>query len=97
MTVAADGGTEIRITGSLTFDTVPALYESTSLDLSGPRVIVNLGEVSRADSAGLSLMLEWTRMARAARVAIEFTQVPAQLHSLIEVSGLSRLLTAETR
>jgi phospholipid transport system transporter-binding protein len=46
--------------------------------------------VSRADSAGLALLVEWQRLARRAGRELRFTDIPEQVQSLIHVSGLSQ-------
>lgn len=85
------GAYEIR--GLLTFTTVPDLlpHSASWLGKDGP-VTVDLQQVTRADSAGLALMIEWLRQARAGNTELLFTHIPSQLATLIRVSGLQDLI-----
>lgn len=80
--------------GELSFARVPhwlaqadALARSTTLDLS---------RVSRADSAGLALLLELSRRARQQGHALAFQAAPAQLVQLATFFGLESVLRFET-
>ena len=53
-----------------------------------PAVEVDLAGVSRADSAGLALLLEWSLSARDAGRAIRYRNVPASLASLASLAGV---------
>ncbi len=79
----------IKVHGPLTFATVPGLFmESNSIIKSASETItIDLHDVSRADSAGLALLVEWLRTAGA---HARFVNVPTQLRRLIDVSGLTR-------
>ena len=87
-----DGAYEIR--GLLTFSTVPeVLTQSVSwLDQATP-VTVDLQQVTRADSAGLALMIEWLRQARGNNLELRFIHIPDQLATLIRLSGLQDLFS----
>lgn len=86
-----------RVRGELTFGTVTRLSsESAPLFASGPeRLEVDLGEVSRADSAGLALLIEWLRRARENGKAILFRRVPPQIRAIARVSDLEGILPWE--
>lgn len=71
-----------RLTGSLTFATVAPLTPpagATAIDLSG---------LLATDSAGLALLLEWWRQAKADGRPLAFTAPPPRLRDLIRVNGL---------
>ncbi len=89
----SDGCVEVH--GPLTFDTVAGLCErSGDLLRSDAAVLsVNMKHVSRADSAGLALMVEWLRLAESANRRLEFVAVPEQVRRLVHVSGLSEAFT----
>ena len=76
------------LSGELSFATVQAFLnrqtaaDGMTLDLSG---------VTRVDSAGLALLLEWTRAAKT-RSGLSIKNPPAQLRELAEFFGLSELL-----
>ena len=57
-----------------------------------PRVEVDLVGVVDADSAGLAVMIEWTRAARHERREIVFRGVPRRLADLARIGGVDRLL-----
>jgi len=57
---------------------------------------IDLSNVARIDSAGLALLVEWTCVARRQNKTLVLEQIPDSLRSLIEVSGLGEVLTAET-
>ena len=79
----------IRVHGALTFATVPDLLkESANIIRSASETItIDLRDVSRTDSAGLALLIEWLRVAES---HARFVNIPAQLRRLIDVSGLAR-------
>jgi phospholipid transport system transporter-binding protein len=82
-----------RVAGALTFDTVPALYrDSAAWFAAGGDLIVDLGQVTRADSAGLALLVEWLRRARAGDARLHLANIPEQVLTLIRVNGLQDIL-----
>jgi phospholipid transport system transporter-binding protein len=79
-----------RVTGALTFPYVGEFYRHSVGELGrGERLRIDLAGVSRADSAGLALLLEWLRAVRLGGGTVEFANIPAQLASLIRLSGLA--------
>lgn len=86
-----EGAGRVMVSGPLTFDTVHTLLALPAAE-GADALVVDLGGVPRADSAGLALMLEWLRQARTQGRALSFTRVPARLQDLIDVTGLSALL-----
>lgn len=81
------------ITGPLVFATVLDLLPMSARWRSARgSVVVDLGGVTRADSAGLALLVEWLRAAHAADRPLSFTHVPAALKTLIEVSDLGGVI-----
>jgi len=81
-----------RLAGSITFATVTAAYQNEDLDLtSRDGIEIDLTDVSRVDSAGLALLLEWIRAAGASGGRVRFTSIPVQLERLIQVAGLEEV------
>ncbi len=84
-------GNRYLIDGPVTLDTVGALNaESTAFD--GDRVIVDLAGVTRADSSGLSLLLEWTRRLNGSGRQIAFANLSQSLQSLADLYGVADLI-----
>ncbi|MBI5450950.1 MAG: STAS domain-containing protein [Gammaproteobacteria bacterium] len=79
-----------RVRGELSFDTVAQLLGRSPVH--GAQLRVDLGGVSRTDSAGLALLVSWMREARHAGCDIRFSNVPPQLLAIARVSGFDRLL-----
>ena len=89
------GDGRFQVSGELSFDTVTALLaESRTTLFSSPveSLQVELGEVSRADSAGLALLVEWMRMAAARSTSIRFSHLPPQLLAIARAGELDGLL-----
>jgi phospholipid transport system transporter-binding protein len=87
----------LRVSGELSYATVPELLERGAALLAGrsARVRLDLGGVIRADSAGLALLIEWLRIARGRRADIEFRNIPPQMLVIARVSGLDRMLAVD--
>lgn len=85
-------GEVYRVEGDLGFGTVTALYREARRVVEGSAFTVDLGGVQRADSAGLALLVEWTREAYALNRSVRFVNMPAQLKQIASVSGLDRIL-----
>lgn len=82
-----------RLHGNLSIETVPGLWARTNGELDEvPELTIDLGGVSRADSAGLALLVEWTRRARDNGQGIRFTNLPDQMLAIARVSGLDNML-----
>jgi len=77
------------VTGVLTFDTVSGLYKTSDRWFAGEgEMVIDLAQVTRADSAGLALMVEWLRRAQVAGRSLRFANIPEQMQTLIRVNGL---------
>lgn len=83
-----------RVSGELVFDTVPELLESgrALLGAGTGSIVLDLQGVTRADSAGLALLVEWLRMARRDHRELTFHNMPAKLLAMAGVSGLDDVL-----
>lgn len=82
-----------RIFGALVFTSVPELLRASRglYGRNAPRTL-DLAGVSRADSAGLALLIEWSRVGPRGDARPRFVGVPAQLMKMARVSGLERVL-----
>jgi phospholipid transport system transporter-binding protein len=87
------GGGHWLLEGELDFNTVPEVLQHTGACMRDvPWIIVDLKGVTRADSAGLALLVEWLRESERAGLSISFVNVPAQLLSIARVCGLEEIL-----
>ncbi len=86
----------MRLEGELSFATVPELWRATPFPPAGEGpVVLDLGGVRRADSAGLALLVEWLRAARRAGRELRLRAMPEQMRAIARVSGLDRILPLE--
>lgn len=91
--IDADNNGNYRVTGDLTFETVPDIWEQHHAFSGGnTAVTVDLHDVTRADSAGLVLLVGWMRAAQEQGKQISFHNIPGQLLAIAKVSNLDRLL-----
>ena len=83
--------------GMLTLENVASTWrESRSLLHEGIR-IVDLSDVSRVDSAGLALLLEWQAQATSRDRPLKFENAPDDLLRLANLSEASELLGLDGR
>lgn len=91
---AGEGGDVCRLTGVLDFTTVPGLIRELTGLFARPRELtVDLGGVTRADSAGLALLLEMQRLAGEGGCSLTLRHAPRSLRNLIHISELDPFLT----
>ncbi len=84
----------INVKGPVTFATAGTLLDSAKALFAGqPAVTVNLQAVTNVDSAGLALLLEWLRDARAEKRVLTFQGIPDKLFAIARLSGVEALLT----
>ena len=89
----AKQGNDFLISGCLDFQTVVDLWsQSLPLMENESALHFDLAQVTSSNSAGMALMLEWVRYAYENHRAIDFKNIPAQLHSIISVSGIEKVL-----
>lgn len=94
LTPRGDGA--YQVTGELTFATVPGVWRETQAWFAPGRALaIDLGGVSRADSAALALLLEWRRAGGRHGAAVRFEHVPAQILALARLTALEPLLVPE--
>ena len=87
----------LHVRSDLTFASVTSVlvHSRPLLNADGGRLVIDLADVTRADSAGLALLLEWLRMTRAKGAEILFRHVPEQLMAIARASDLERLIPLE--
>jgi phospholipid transport system transporter-binding protein len=88
---SADG--EYKVVGELNFYTVhQALKKSNSLFVRDADVRLDLAGVTRSDSAGVALLIEWKRIAEKSSCAVQFDNVPEQMRAIAKFSGVDKVL-----
>jgi phospholipid transport system transporter-binding protein len=87
------GDGHFELVGDLSFQTaVKALEDSKSLFSAHSSIELDLAGVRRADSAGLALMLEWVNWARNNAHELRFSNIPAQIISIAQISEVEDML-----
>ena len=91
--ITAAGEGRYLVSGPLQFRTVAETRRQGLRLLSAhPELVLDLGGVTRADSAGLALLIEWMREARHQRVQVHFENIPDQLLAIARASQLDKFL-----
>lgn len=86
-------GDTLRVQGDLDFDSVVALWDMTeSLFATDPPTRIDLRGVSRANSAGVALLVAWLGRVQRRQQTVAFINVPAQMRAIIEVADLDTVL-----
>jgi phospholipid transport system transporter-binding protein len=82
------------LSGVLTFATASrALRAAAPLFGAGAKALrFDLSGVDRADSAGVGLLIEWLRGARAAGCQLRYAHIPETLRAMIRVGGIEGML-----
>ena len=82
-----------RLQGELSYETVPSLAERVDeVFADRDQVQIDLGEVRRADSAGVALLVEWMMEANRRKVPIRYLNIPSQMLAIARVSSLDHIL-----
>ncbi len=87
------GNGAFELSGDLTFETVQENFEmGKKLFSDYSHLILDLTDVTRGDSAGLALLIEWLRFAKQQKKSLKFTHLPRQLLMIAKVSSLDILI-----
>lgn len=97
MNISANGKDRLDVSGALTFETTPALFNQARGLLNGEVRTVNLAAVTRVDSSGLALLLEWQASSRQRGASLVFEDAPPDLLRLAELSESRALLGLSPR
>lgn len=87
------GDGKYRVAGELGFETVPAIWAQSVVgldDSADPQI--DLGQLTKVDSAALALVIEWIRWGAERRKRLRFVNVPDKLMALARLSEVSHLL-----
>lgn len=80
--------------GELSKLTVPSVWRDANALIQGAtqNLVIDLQEVTRTDSAGLALLLEWMTLAHKKELQIHFRNLPSQLWEIAKVSDLEDVI-----
>lgn len=78
------------LSGPVMIETVSSLVDRFPTDASAS---IDLQQITRADSAALTLFLAWKRQAKNSGVTLQFTNWPENLLSLVRLYSLESVLT----
>jgi len=83
-----------KITGELSFNTVKTLLDTSKklFFAKTKQIEIDLSEVKRSDSSGLTLLIEWQRLAKKHQKTIIFKNLPQQLINMAKLSKLDVIL-----
>jgi phospholipid transport system transporter-binding protein len=87
----------ITVTGELTFASARDARQLGVLVLESSRadrLVIDCGGVTRADSAGLAVLLDWLAWGRRKSRPISLENLPASLVAIAKISEVDELLTA---
>ena len=95
VTLSQRGAGVWRLAGVLDMTSVPTLSDLADPLGDAPEALVDLCDVTRMDSAGLALLVDWQGQARRRRTKLRFRNPPAGIAAIAEVYGLGAVLPAE--
>lgn len=86
-------GDRLVVAGELDFTTVvQVLNDALPLLGAGAEIRIDLQGVTRSDSAGLALLIEWMRAAQRLGKSVQFLNIPSQMLDIARVSSLDQVL-----
>jgi phospholipid transport system transporter-binding protein len=87
----------VTVTGDLTFASARDARQLGVLVLEGSRaqrIVIDCSGVTRADSAGLAVLLDWLAWGRRMKRTVSFENLPASLVAIAKISEVDGLLQA---
>lgn len=92
-TLQRNGDGSYRLVGELSFASVPAVRRvGLETFVSSPAIRLDLAGVSRSDSAGLALLIEWLRYGRQNDKPVSYLNMPPQMLAIARASSLDQIL-----
>ena len=93
----AAGESRIEVTGPVVFATAGDLLEASRALFAGSAPLyVDLGGVTRVDSAALALLIEWLRMARQHHRTLRIERVPEKLLAIARLTGVEDIISSSS-
>jgi len=88
-----DGDGNFNLSGEMSFDTADRILKASEQAFQGyEEIIVDLTGVTRADSAGLALLLEWKAQANIRAGQIIFSGIPNSIRAIAETTDVAELI-----
>lgn len=87
----------VTVTGELTFASARDARQLGILVLEGSRaerIVIDCAGVTRADSAGLAVLLDWLAWGRRKSRVVSLENLPPSLVAIARISEVDELLTA---
>lgn len=79
----------LMVSGDLNFSTVPLLWQkSLPLMTAAQDLNFDFTQIISSNSAGLALLIEWIKFAKTSGKKVVFSNIPAQLQSIIRAAGV---------
>jgi len=97
--LAAQGKAGFKVDGEMSFTTVSGLWEQSQrmfVTRAEQGLEIDLGDVHRFDSAGLALLVAWSRWASRHSVPIKFIDMPNKLSAVVRANHLEGLFGIDT-
>lgn len=83
----------LRISGELSFNTVSQLsQQAETIIAKNKSLVIDLSGVDRSDSAGLAMLLAWTKAAEDYQVSLKFINPPKQIQAIATISNVASIL-----
>lgn len=83
----------VQVEGQLDAESVPARLRNSAGWFERDRdTVIDLSGVTRADSAGVALLLEWIRDAEKAGSPLYFANAPTQMRAIIDFCALDDVI-----
>jgi phospholipid transport system transporter-binding protein len=87
----------VTVAGELTFASAREARQKGILVLDSSRadrIVIDCASITRADSAGLAVLLDWLAWGRRGKRPISLENLPASLVAIAKISEVDELLTA---
>ena len=85
-------GDVLRVTAALTMNEARAVVEAGLPLLAGGEVVIDLSQVTDADSSALAVLYAWQRAQKAAAGTLRVENAPAGLRSIARAYGVGDTL-----
>jgi phospholipid transport system transporter-binding protein len=83
----------LRISGELSFNTVSQLSQQAETIIAKNKyLIIDLSGVNRSDSAGLAMLLAWSKAAEDYQASLKFINPPEQIQRIAAISNVAEIL-----